>query len=62
MEGREGGMEGGESHHVSVRRLHVAVAARVRLVGRHRSQRGFIALLVQPIYGVPDVGRVGHPL
>lgn len=54
---QEGGAGGG-SHHVSVRRLQVAVAARLRLVGRRR----LVALLVEPVHSVPDVGRIGHPL
>lgn len=53
---------GGKSHHVIVRRLQVVVAPQLRLVARGRSQRAFIALLVQPIYGVPDVGRIARPL
>lgn len=53
---------GGKSHHVIVRGLQVVVAPRLRLVGGGRSQRTFIALLVQPIYGAPDVGRIARPL
>lgn len=53
---------GGKSHHVIVRRLQVVVASRVCLVGGGCSQRTFIALLVQPIYAVPDVGRIARPL
>lgn len=53
---------GGKSHHVIVRGLQVAVAPRLRLVGGGCSQRTFIALLVQPVYGVPDVGRIARSL
>lgn len=53
---------GGKSHHVTVGRLQVAVAPRLRLVDGGRSQRAFIALLVQAVYGIPDVGRSARPL
>ena len=54
---------GGKSHQVTVRRrLQAAVAARLCLVGCGCSQCTFIALLVQPIYSVPDVGRIARPL
>lgn len=53
---------GGKSHHVIVGRLQVVVAPRLRLVGHGCSQCTFIALLVQPVYGVPDVGRIAGPL
>lgn len=53
---------GGKSHQVIVCWLQVAVAPRLCLVRCGCSQRTFIALLVQPIYSIPDVGRIARPL
>lgn len=52
----------GKSHQVTVRWLQAAVAPRLCLVACGCSQCTFIALLVQPIYSIPDVGRIARPL